>query len=33
VGVHAIGNIDRIVYPGAFPNGAAIRFDEFRLSQ
>ena len=33
VGVHAIGDIDRIVYPGAFPNGTAIRFDEFRLSQ
>jgi hypothetical protein len=31
VGVHAIGNIDRTVYRGAYPDGTAIRFESFRL--
>lgn len=31
VGVYAIGNIDRIVYHGAYPDGAAIRFSSFQL--
>jgi DNA-binding SARP family transcriptional activator len=31
VGVHAIGAIDRIVYPGAYPEGAAIRFSSFKI--
>jgi len=31
VGVHAIGNIDRAVYPGAYPDGTAIRFESFQL--
>jgi hypothetical protein len=30
-GPHAIGLIDRTVYPGAHPDGAAIRFESFRL--
>lgn len=29
VGLHAIGNIDRLVYHGAFPEGTAIRFESF----
>jgi tetratricopeptide (TPR) repeat protein len=29
VGPHAIGNIDRILYPGAYPEGTAIRFESF----
>lgn len=29
-GVHAIGTIDRVVYPSAYPDGAAIRFELFR---
>ncbi|MAF10083.1 hypothetical protein CMK11_06485 [Candidatus Poribacteria bacterium] len=33
VGVHAIGSIARIVYPGAFAEGTAIHFDEFRIWQ
>ncbi|HNB50966.1 MAG TPA: adenylate/guanylate cyclase domain-containing protein [Anaerolineales bacterium] len=31
LGVHAIGHINRLVYPGAYPEGTAIRFDEFWL--
>ena len=31
VGLHAIGNIDRTVYPGAYPEGTAIRFESFDL--
>jgi hypothetical protein len=30
-GVHAVGWIDRTIYPGAYPNGAAIRFESFHL--
>jgi predicted ATPase/DNA-binding SARP family transcriptional activator len=29
VGVHAIGNIDRTIYHGAYPEGTAIRFESF----
>jgi len=31
VGLHAIGNIDRSVYHGAYPDGTAIRFEAFQL--
>jgi tetratricopeptide (TPR) repeat protein len=31
VGVHAIGEIDRTIYRGAFPEGTAIRFESFEL--
>jgi regulation of enolase protein 1 (concanavalin A-like superfamily) len=31
VGMYAIGTIDRTVYPGAYPEGTAIRFESFRL--
>jgi tetratricopeptide (TPR) repeat protein len=31
VGLHAIGNIDRLIYPGAFLEGTAIRFESFEL--
>jgi tetratricopeptide (TPR) repeat protein len=31
VGLHAIGMIDRTVYPGAYPDGTAIRFESFTL--
>lgn len=31
VGLHAIGNIDRRLYPGAYPEGTAIRFERFEL--
>jgi hypothetical protein len=31
VGLHAIGNIDRSVYQGAYPDGTAIRFESFQL--
>lgn len=31
VGVHALGSIDRMVYPGAHPEGAAIGFELFEL--
>jgi hypothetical protein len=27
VGIHAIGRIDRLIYPGAYPEGTAIRFE------
>ena len=33
VGLYAVGTIQRFLYPGAFPDGSAIRFDEFRLYQ
>ena len=31
VGLHAIGDIDRTIYHGAYPDGTAIRFESFRL--
>jgi hypothetical protein len=31
VGLHAIGMIDRTIYPGAYPEGTAIRFECFAL--
>jgi len=31
VGLYAIGNINRSVYPGAYPDGTAIRFESFQL--
>jgi adenylate cyclase len=31
VGLHAVGNIDRSIYPGAHPDGTAIRFTSFHL--
>lgn len=31
VGLHAIGSINRVVYPGAFPDGTAMRFESFEL--
>lgn len=31
VGLYAIGNIDRGVYHGAYPDGTAIRFESFQL--
>jgi regulation of enolase protein 1 (concanavalin A-like superfamily) len=31
VGLHAIGSINRILYPGAHPEGSAIRFESFEL--
>jgi hypothetical protein len=31
VGLHAIGMIDRITYPGAYPDGTAIRFESFTV--
>jgi tetratricopeptide (TPR) repeat protein len=31
VGLHAIGSIDRTIYPGAYPNGTAIGFQSFGL--
>jgi hypothetical protein len=31
VGLHAIGSIDRTLYPGAYPEGTAIRFESFDL--
>jgi tetratricopeptide (TPR) repeat protein len=33
VGLHAIGSIDRTIYPGAYPEGTAIRFEAFELWQ
>jgi DNA-binding SARP family transcriptional activator/tetratricopeptide (TPR) repeat protein/regulation of enolase protein 1 (concanavalin A-like superfamily) len=33
IGVHAAGNIERAIYPGAYPNGTAIRFESFQLWQ
>jgi DNA-binding SARP family transcriptional activator len=31
VGLHAIGMIDRLIYPGAYPDGTAIRFESFTV--
>jgi regulation of enolase protein 1 (concanavalin A-like superfamily) len=31
VGLFAIGSIDRMIYPGAYPEGTAIRFESFQL--
>jgi hypothetical protein len=33
VGLYAIGNIERSIYHGAFPDGTAIRFTEFKMWQ
>ena len=33
VGPYAIGSIDRLIYPGAYPEGTAIRFERFELWQ
>jgi hypothetical protein len=30
-GIHAIGHINRMIYPGAYPHGTAIRFKEINL--
>jgi hypothetical protein len=32
VGVHAIGRIQRSYYPGAYPEGSALRFERFAVS-
>ena len=31
VGLHAIGQIDRLIYPSAYPEGTAIRFESFDM--
>ena len=31
VGLHAIGHINRTIYPGAYPLGTSMRFEDFRL--
>jgi len=31
VGLHAIGNIDRLIHHGIYPDGTAIRFESFQL--
>ena len=31
VGLHATGAIDRTLYPGAYPEGTAVRFVSFHL--
>jgi regulation of enolase protein 1 (concanavalin A-like superfamily) len=31
VGLYAIGSINRLIYPGAYPEGTAIRFESFEL--
>jgi hypothetical protein len=31
IGQHAIGNIDRSIYHGAYPDGTAIRFESFEV--
>ena len=31
VGLPAIGNINRTIYRGAYPDGTAIRFESFQL--
>ena len=31
IGLYAIGNIDRTIYHGAYPDGTAIRFESFLL--
>jgi hypothetical protein len=31
IGLYASGVIDRTIYPGAHPDGTAIRFDSFQL--
>ena len=33
VGLYAIGSINRLIYPGAYPEGTAIRFERFELWQ
>jgi hypothetical protein len=31
VGLYANGNIDRLIYPGAYPDGTEIRFESFQM--
>ena len=31
VGLHAIGNIDRLIYPGAYTDGTAMKFESFEM--
>src|SRR5207249_1215835 len=31
VGLFAVGSIDRMIYPGAYPEGTAIHFESFQL--
>jgi regulation of enolase protein 1 (concanavalin A-like superfamily) len=31
VGLHALGQINRLIYVGAYPEGTAIRFESFQL--
>jgi hypothetical protein len=31
VGLYANGDIDRLIYPGAYPDGTAIRFRSFEM--
>jgi hypothetical protein len=31
IGLHAIGNINRLIYPGAYLEGTAIRFKSFQM--
>jgi predicted ATPase/class 3 adenylate cyclase len=31
LGLYANGNIDRLIYPGAYPDGTAIRFEAFQM--
>lgn len=33
IGLHAVGWIDRLTYPGSYPTGAAIHFESFCLWQ
>jgi hypothetical protein len=31
VGLHAIGVLSELIYPGGFPDGTAIRFESFTI--
>jgi len=31
VGLHALGQVNRLIYIGAYPEGTAIRFESFQL--
>ncbi len=33
IGIHAVGWIDRTIYPGAFPDGTAIRFESIEVKK
>ena len=33
VGMHAIGQIERLIYHGAYPDGTAIKFESFTMWQ